>query len=292
VAEPPNPDPELPPEAPGERARYAVSPASLTVPPAPPRIDFPALPRNLLAGLRLLIPVRVGSDRFTRTFDQVAMLLVLNLLIWGAMDWLHSDPGAVLQLDGVFGWAAYLLTGLFGAALIARAQGRETDTRALLVPALSVAPSLFVVLWLLSDVPFVSSRPVAAVLVASVYLVYVGLRTVRAAYDETRVRALILAAVLIVAGPYVLGSYGLDTRLWLAEDTDQAQDDDVATAESLLYDQPARISAAVQRVAPAVPGKPHLFFVGFAGVGEQAVFKREALYAEQVFADKFGTGDR
>ena len=292
MAEPPNPEPELPPEAPGERARYAVSPASLTVPPAPPRIDFPALPRNLLAGLRLLIPVRVGSDRFTRTFDQVAMLLVLNLLIWGAMDWLHSDPGAVLQLDGVFGWAAYLLTGLFGAALIARAQGRETDTRALLVPALSVAPSLFVVLWLLSDVPFVSSRPVAAVLVASVYLVYVGLRTVRAAYDETRVRALILAAVLIVAGPYVLGSYGLDTRLWLAEDTDQAQDDDVATAESLLYDQPARISAAVQRVAPAVPGKPHLFFVGFAGVGEQAVFKREALYAEQVFADKFGTGDR
>jgi hypothetical protein len=162
----------------------------------------------------------------------------------------------------------------------------------LLVPALSAAPYLFLLLWFLSDVPVVSNRPVLAVLVALIYLVYVGLRTVRAAYENARLGSLILAAVLIVAAPYVLGSFGLDTRLWLVEDTDQTQDDDVATAESLLYDQPARIAAAVERVTPAVPGKPHLFFVGFAGVGEQAVFKREALYAEQVFADKFGTGDR
>ena len=291
--EPPvNSEPEPPPEAPGSQPRYAVSAASLAAPPPPPRIDLRALPRNLAGGLRLLLPVgrRVDPDRFVRTFDQVALLLILNLAVWGALDWLHSAAGAVLQLDGLFGWAAYLLTALFGAGLIARAQAPETDTRALLVPALSVAPYLFLVLWFLSDVPFVGNRPVLAVLVALVYLVYVGVRTVRAAYPIARLRALILTAVLIGAAPYVLGSFGLDTRLWLAED--QTQDDDVATAESLLYEQPARIAAAVQRVAPAVPGKPHLFFVGFAGVGEQAVFKREALYAQQVFADKYGTGDR
>lgn len=255
---------------------------------------FTALRRNLTAGLRLLIPGRVAPERFVRTFDQEILLVVLGLLVWAALDWVHSDKGAVLQVDGLFGWAAYLLVGLFAGGLIARAQDKNTDTRALLVPALSVAPYVLLLLWLLSDVPFVRSRPVAAVLVALAYLEFVGLRTVRAAYGAVRRRAVLLAAALILAAPFVLDSFGLDTRLWLVDDTQQSQtqDDDAATTESLLYDQPAQIEAAVERVAPAVPGKPHMFFIGFAGVGEQAVFKREALYAEQVFADKFGTADR
>ncbi len=264
-------------------------------PPSPsPRLRvFTALRRNLVSGLELLIPrLRVAPDSFVRSFDQVLLLLILGLLVWAGLDRLHADPGAALQLDGLFGWAAYLMVALFAGALVARAQGAEADTRALLVPALSVAPYLFLLLWLLSDLPFIHDRPVLAVLGAIAYLEVVGIRTVRAAYAKARVRTVLLAAALIVAVPFVLDSFGLDTRLWLADETEQAQDDDTATTESLLYDQPARIAAAVERVAPAVPGKTHLFFVGFAGVGEQAVFKREALYAEQVFADKFGTADR
>jgi hypothetical protein len=265
---------------------------SQSQPPARPRV-FTAFGRNLSAGLRLLIPGRVAPERFVRTFDQAGLLLVLGLLVWACLDWLHSDTGAALQLDGVFGWATYLLVGFFGSALIARAQDRHADTRALLVPALSAAPYVLLLLWLLSDIPFLHDRPLLAVSGALAYLEFVGLRTVRAAYGTVRVRALLLAAALILGAPFVLDSFGLDTRLWVVDDTQQAQDDDdVATSEGLLYDQPARIQAAVERVAPAIPGKPHMFFVGFAGVGEQAVFKREALYAEQVFADKFGTADR
>jgi hypothetical protein len=266
----------------------------LQSPPAPRRAGvFAALRRNLSGGLRLLVPGRVAPERFVRTFDQAVLLLALGLLVWVGLDWLHSDTGAVLQIDGVFGWATYLLVGFFGGALIARAQDKHADTRALLVPALSVAPYVLLLLWLLSDIPLLHERPVLAVSGALAYLEFVGLRTVRAAYGMVRVRAVLLAAALILAAPFVLDSFGLDTRLWLVDDAaQQTQDDDVATSEGLLYDQPARIQAAVERVAPTVPGKPHLFFVGFAGVGEQAVFKREALYAEQVFADKFGTADR
>jgi hypothetical protein len=263
-------------------------------PPAPRRAGvFAAFRGNLSGGLRLLVPGRVAPERFVRTFDQAVLLLALGLLVWVGLDWLHSDTGAVLQIDGVFGWATYLLVGFFGCALIARAQDKHADTRALLVPGLSVAPCVLLLLWLLSDIPLLHERPVLAVVGALAYLEFVGLRTVRAAYGTVRVRTVLLAAALILAAPFVLDSFGLDTRLWLVDDgTQQTQDDDVATSEGLLYDQPARIQAAVERVAPTVPGKPHLFFVGFAGVGEQAVFKREALYAEQVFADKFGTADR
>lgn len=276
---------------PPEGVPLPESALSESPPPRRPGV-FTALRRNLIAGLRLLIPGRVAPERFVRTFDQAVLLLILGLLVWAALDWLHSDKGAVLQLDGLFGWASYLLVGFFAGGLIARAQDKQADTRALLVPALSVAPYVLLLLWLLSDIPFVHDRPILAVLVALAYLEFIGLRTVRVAYGTVRPRAVLLAAALILAAPFVLDSFGLDTRLWLVDDTQQMQDDDAATTESLLYDQPERIEAAVERVVASVPGKPHMFFVGFAGVGEQAVFKREALYAEQVFADKFGTADR
>ena len=293
AAEPEGPrPPSAPPDAPAQPEPLATSADSLADSAAARPGVLTAFRRNLSAGLRLLIPGRVAPERFVRTFDQAGLLLVLGLLVWVGLDWLHSDTGAVLELDGVFGWATYLLVGFFGSALVARAQDRHANTRALLVPALSAAPYVLLLLWLLSDIPFLHNRPLLAVLGALAYLEFVGLRTVRAAYGTVRVRAVLIAAALILAAPFVLDSFGLDTRLWVVDDTQQTQDDDVATSEGLLYDQPARIQAAVERVAPAVPGKPHMFFVGFAGVGEQAVFKREALYAEQVFADRFGTADR
>jgi hypothetical protein len=35
-----------------------------------------------------------------------------------------------------------------------------------------------------------------------------------------------------------------------------------------------------------------VFYLGFAGDGDQSIFKREALFAQTVFADHFGSGDR
>jgi hypothetical protein len=39
-------------------------------------------------------------------------------------------------------------------------------------------------------------------------------------------------------------------------------------------------------------GAPHLYFVGFAGYGGQAVFKREVLAVRQLFDERFGTAGR
>jgi hypothetical protein len=86
----------------------------------------------------------------------------------------------------------------------------------------------------------------------------------------------------------------LDTRLWVLDDTQEESDSDDAAleAEPLLYDQPARIEAAVERVTASQRGTPAVFFVGFAGDGDQSIFKREAVFAQSVFADHFGSADR
>ena len=236
---------------------------------------------------------RLAPDSFVRTFDQLVVLVLLLLLVWAGLDTLHAETGAQFMLDGAYGWACYLLLALFGCGLIARAQERTTPTRELLVPVLAVAPYALSVFWLGGDVARLVNWPGLALLAGMIYLAVLSVRVLQAAYGSLRPRAAILAIALVLVAPWVLNRMSLDTRLWVPEDTQEdADSDDMAEAEPLLYDQPARVAAAVERVVPSEASAPAVFFVGFAGDGDQAIFKREAVFAQTVFADHFGSADR
>jgi len=237
---------------------------------------------------------RLPQDSFVRSFDQLLALVLLNLLIWAGLDTLHAETGSQLMLDGLYGWACYLLLGLFGCAVVARVQSRSTDTRGLLIPVLSVAPYALVAFWVAGDTAFVAARRWSALLAGLIYLLVLSARAVRAAYAGARFRTTLAAILVVLAAPWVLDSLGLDTRLWVPDDAqDQTDTDDTAAeVEPLLYDQSARIAGAVERVIPSSGSGPSVFYVGFAGDGDQAIFKREALFAQTVFAEHFGSGER
>ena len=158
------------------------------------------------------------------SFDQLAALLVVNLATWALLDYLHAAPHAPLALDGLFGWACYLLLGLAACGFVARVQDRAAPTRSLLVPALAVAPFVLIVFWLALDLALVSRHILIATLVALVYLVFLALRVLGAAFGPVRVRPALLAVAFVIASPWVLGVLSLDTRLWVAEEPAQAEE--------------------------------------------------------------------
>ncbi len=243
--------------------------------------------------MALLLLRRRWPPRFVVSFDQLAVLLIVNLAVWVGLDALHAEAHAVFLADGLFGWACYLLLGFLGCALTARAQSGAAPTRRLLLTALAVAPFALALLWLAGDIGALQSHPLTATLAAVVYLSLLAVRVLGAAFGPVHVRPALLAILLIVVSPWVLSALNLDTRLWVAPDAEQAQDDeDPGATEALLYEQPARIAAAVARVARTQPDAPHAYFVGFAGDGEPALFGREARFARQVFADRYGSADR
>ena len=230
------------------------------------------------------------------SFDQVALLAAVTLGVWALLDFLHREPHAPLALDGLFGWACYLLIGLAACALIARVQSRAAPTRSLLVPALAVAPFVLTVFWLVDDRAWVAARPIAATVAALIYLSLLSIRLVGAAFGPLRFKPVALAVLLTIAAPWVIGLLNLDTRLWVLDEDErqtQAQDSDESDeAEALFYDQPARIAAAVARVEKSPPGAAGVYFVGFAGDGAQGVFRREAQFADEAFGRRFGSAQR
>jgi hypothetical protein len=227
------------------------------------------------------------------SFDQVALLLTVNLALWALLDFLHSPAHTPLALDGLFGWACYLLLGLAACALTARAQTRAAETRPLLVTVLAASPFVLLAFSLASDLPLTARAPVIFTLLGLAYLVCLAIRVLGAAYGPVHWRAALTAIVLVLAAPSIAGVLDLDTRLWVPEEPTQAQEsEDADQAEALFYDQPSRIAAAVARVASSQPGKPGVYFVGFAGDGSQGVFRRETLFANEVFGARFGSVER
>lgn len=65
-----------------------------------------------------------------------------------------------------------------------------------------------------------------------------------------------------------------------------------AARRALLAEQRQCIAAAIMRFAPRVAGETNVFFVGFAGYGEQRVFRKEAQLALRVFGARFGSLER
>jgi hypothetical protein len=57
-------------------------------------------------------------------------------------------------------------------------------------------------------------------------------------------------------------------------------------------EQHALIDQAVARLTPRAPGTANVFFLGFAGYGEQRVFRKEAELARTVFGSRFGSAGR
>jgi len=269
-----------------------------TAPPVPRAAEAPGLiaglAQNLSGGLALLALRRLWPPRFAVGFDQLAALLAINLAVWVALDRLHAEPHAEFVADGLFGWACYLLLGHLSCALIARVESRSAPTRALIVTVLAVAPFVLILLWLASDLPWVASWPVLTTVLAVVYLAFLSVRVLGAAFGVVRVPAALLAIVLVIASPYALAWLNLDTRLWVPPDTEETEDQsDPGAVEALLYDQPARIAAAVARLVPSQPSShTHAYFVGVAGDAEPEVFSRETQFAAEQFGARFGTADR
>jgi hypothetical protein len=285
------------PIAPATQAAQAPSSADADTDlrAAPSRAGFWwQLRQNLLAGLKLFGLRRISPTLFTPTFDHVIALLAIGLLTAFAFDWLRSDSDAEFGFYGLYAWAYYLLGGFWACALVARMQTPQANTRALLVAWLALAPYVIATIWLIYRLPFAQSRPLIAAGIAGGIVVGLSLRAVRVVFGYVRPGIFALVVVAVLGLPAFLGYLGIDETLWASPESQESadNDDDWSASEFMLFDEPARVAAAVEDTAPQRPGITDTYFVGFAGHGEQRVFRREALFGEKVFARRFGTGER
>jgi hypothetical protein len=134
----------------------------------------------------------------------------------------------------------------------------------------------------------------AAWILLALYGIVYGMRAMRALTGAWQGTAAV--AVLLLLGVFSTGYRAADLKpsIWSAAPGEQEADAELAPAdaESLLFDQREAIDEAVDGMAANVGPKPAVFFIGFAGVGEQRVFAEEIKLAAQVVGARFDAADR
>jgi hypothetical protein len=248
---------------------------------------------NLRAGFRIAIIRRVQPSEFVVGFGQVVALLVIASGVALLLDWLGAEPDAQFDYSGVYSWAICLVLGFWACALTSQTQGSRANPQTLVVAALAAAPYCFVVVAILARIPIPENHAPFAFLYAFPVFLF-SMLAVQAAHGFVRRgTVVVLLVAFAVLGLGMFSGY-LFPRFWQLpyEESDAVASRDDSAAESTLFDQPERITEAMESVEAGRPGIADVFFVSLAGDGSQRIFRREALFGERVFASRMGSGKR
>jgi hypothetical protein len=255
---------------------------------APSPSEVPRAQGGFLARLRGRLTWRVlPADDASSSDAVIAACGIVALAVWLAYDRYAAGTTALWYPGGMAGLAWYV-AGVFALAYVlhrvSRALGGFRNVLAAIVGCLPLAVAVVVALrW----APLQVQRG-GVLLLAGAGLAHA--RAVLASVGARRPRAAILAAVAFVA-VFAWGTQRawVRPRLWYPH----VRDDEPGWADSerLLFEQADRIDAAAARVRPGDPDRPSVFFVGFAGTGEQKVFAEEVKLAGRVISERYERPD-
>jgi peptidase C13-like protein len=261
-------------------------------PQSRPPDPAPAKPRQFLILLRLWCfrgarPVSDPANVFL-----IALGLVW-LLLWLAIDWWEALPDPQFLLAGVplFPW--YALAILAMAALLRARSNPQASFAAALMLSLGLVP--LPLLLAVFAVPFLGvvglCIAAAGVLIYSFFYLVSGLR---ACTGESQRRAAFTGIAFLLAFLWLTDALDVIPDVWAAPEVAEAEDggDSHADAETVLFEQPMRIDRALASIRPDASPSPKIFFLGFAGVGEQKVFAQEIGLASRVLSERYGMENR
>lgn len=245
---------------------------------------------TLIASLRSAVRLysfRSLDTRATRNAGAVFTLALVAVVLWVGLDHYAHDEPAQFWNAGLVGIAWYVLAGIALAWLLASRSAPSQSLKSTAWIVAAVAPWVVGGFWMSSLAA--TDRQALWILIATLILVsaYVA-RAMKAITGHRQFKALLLAACAALLIDLCSDVLAVNPSVW-STDPVEAAADDWADQEGLLFDQAAKIDAAVANLAPAGEAGPATYMVGFAGVGEERVFAQEIDLAAQVIGARYDT---
>ena len=243
---------------------------------------FDRIGRDLAFGLALFLPVPLKR----RTSGDARVILAALLFLLGVafvVDYLDAGSGAVFQRWGLYALCAMLFAKATVLLVIALGFARVDRFAHLLAGALAVEIGGVVVY----AVVHAFESPIADRVVAY-YIALVAARVVFRELDVTRARRTVAALVAFAALAGLVACRGPMVPMVVSPSPNRPPLD----VETLYYDQPRLVQAALDDVLASQDGVPETFFVGFASSAKEDVFENEVKHIESLFRERLGAEGR
>ena len=257
-------------------------PRSSGVPPPPIPSILRSIGRNFALGLAFFLPLPM-KRRFAG--DPRAILVALLVLVGlvFAVDYAAAGSGAVFQRWGLYALCATLFAKTTVLLVLAVGCGRVERFAHLMAGFLAVEIGGVVVY---AVVHALDSQ--IAVKVLAYYAAAVAARVVYRELDVTPVRRAVAALVAVAALAGLVACRGPAVPVASPVPLKRSPLD----IESIYYDQPRLVQAALDGVLVSQDGVPETFFVGFASSAKEDVFESEVKRIESQFRERLGAEGR
>lgn len=265
------------------------------------RHELANLVRNLGAGLRLALFLRVPRLAFRIDLAQLVLLFVVSALIDVGADWVRYGAAGEFSWFGLgnefFGAGVLLLT----AAALALAFRQRELALALpvlilagfpLLQALRVAPHLAA-----TAVPDWDSYAPATDLLTIAWVFALCVRAVAVALEsDSRGRwwRALVGGVALIAPLWLAPSIAPSDPWWTGPSAQDGFDPRYPNpaSEPVLAVQRRLLDDALADLDDERPGATDLYFVGFAGDAHEDVFRKDVLAAQTTMDERWGTDGR
>ena len=255
-------------------------------PAEPPPARIPSLPRNfvrdVLVGLALFVPFPV--KRRASGDARVILFALLALLAFAfAVDYLQAGFGAVVNRWGVYALCAVLGAKVVLLFVLALANRNLERFGHLVAGFLAVEIAALLV--------YAVIHAFGSALAEKVFLYYVAAVAARVVFrelDVTRVRRAAAAFVALAVLAGLVACRGPAVPLVVMPGPKRPPLD----VETIYYDQPRLVQAALADVLVSQDGVPETYFVGFASSAKEDVFENEVKHVESLFRERLGAEGR
>lgn len=249
---------------------------------------------ELFAVLRLAFTLRLDPSAIVGRDAAIALLGAIALALWLLLNWWSVDGPVKFEASALADIAAVAAVALGLALLTSRLGSPALPFRQTLWLVAGYLPAAAVAAFLLHaplSRPILVAAGIGIVVHAALYFFF-GLRALGARSQWRGFSALAIG----VAGVIALNQHApMDTRVW----SPRQNPTEIAAylqsrqrTEELMYAQAERIDEALSAVTLTPASRPSMYFLGFAGFGEQKVFTEEVELAARRIHERYGTNGR
>lgn len=245
--------------------------------------------RNLVAGARLALPLPARAHHFRASAPDFTLISLFSFALWVAAAAARNGFEGEFDPLSIPAYMSGVLLVLAAALLVALVYG-ERDRLLLVAVALTAAQPTFHVgalIILTVGYPAGLARAVYVAFVAWVWLISVRAVAVCAGIQRPQ----FLYGAMVVSAMIAI-DFALMPQVEPWKQADEEAEAAPLTDERLFHLQGELIERALAAIRPGEPGRPELYFVGFAPDASQDVFVREMRYVKKLFDERFGTAGR
>jgi hypothetical protein len=242
--------------------------------------------RDFLIGLKLLcfLPVDRNEVRPHPTF--LFASVALSIAIITGLDYLQQQSMVFVDTAGTASIGALLFLLVLGPIAICQLRNAASEIPALLTLILAALPWYLAIIFLLRDYQNIDAAPAAFAYIAGLIIVF---RAYKIIFSQPSGREVFFTLGWVMSFALAINIGNFNPSPFYSYETDEYDKYSQIDKEQVYFSQSMLLDEKFSFIADQSPDKTDFYFLGFAGNGDQEIFRREVNYVQNLMDKKFDT---